>query len=292
LVLTRDDGKIDPSFPNWNFNHMIVKIKLSGEGEFWVDPTSKYSKFGELPSVDEGIDVMVINGDSTASMEKTPQSTCFDNRRDINIQMNMGIDDKVSFKVNIKYYGKDAVRSRYKVSDLSEKKLAEYCKEMIIGDFLSSEITNCCYSNLDSIDKTPELNFEFIANNAVQKQGDLYLLNFDPYKLFENLAWLNKNTRKYPLDYGYPFTINKTINIQYPCNGFEIRNKPTDMIKMDAGLKYSVKYIGNTPGALTIEESFSVENKIIGELRYPEVMSFYEKAQNKKGEKIIFTKII
>ena len=51
-VLVNNGGKVDPDFPSWQFNHMIVRIpKLPGyPNGLWLDAAGGQAPFGELPS--------------------------------------------------------------------------------------------------------------------------------------------------------------------------------------------------------------------------------------------------
>ena len=51
-VLVNSGGKVDPDFPSWQFNHMIVRIpELPGyPNGLWLDAAGGQAPFGELPS--------------------------------------------------------------------------------------------------------------------------------------------------------------------------------------------------------------------------------------------------
>lgn len=55
-VLLNRMGESDPSFPRWQFNHMLVYVpKLPGHPDgLWLDPTDGSTKFGSLPPGDDG----------------------------------------------------------------------------------------------------------------------------------------------------------------------------------------------------------------------------------------------
>ena len=51
-VLVNNGGKVDPDFPSWQFNHMIVRIaELPGyPNGLWLDAAGGQAPFGELPA--------------------------------------------------------------------------------------------------------------------------------------------------------------------------------------------------------------------------------------------------
>jgi transglutaminase-like putative cysteine protease len=58
FVLTKSKGPIDPAFPGFGFNHVITVAVVNGD-TVWMDPTCNNCPYGELPSSDEDIDVLV-----------------------------------------------------------------------------------------------------------------------------------------------------------------------------------------------------------------------------------------
>ena len=77
LVLTKGEGIVDTSFPNFEFNHLITAVP-AGADTFWLDPTCSNCPFGDLPSPDEDIDVLLID-ENGGHIVHTPRSTCYDN---------------------------------------------------------------------------------------------------------------------------------------------------------------------------------------------------------------------
>lgn len=56
-VLVNRGSKIDPSFPCWQFNHMIVYLP---EHNLWLDATDNLAPFGDLPPGDAGSAGLII----------------------------------------------------------------------------------------------------------------------------------------------------------------------------------------------------------------------------------------
>jgi hypothetical protein len=87
LVLTSSEGRVDPDFPSWNFNHMIVKATTKSSSSYWMDPKVDHCKLGELPSECQGINTLVLNNVRTSQIEVIPQTSFVDNEKDINIDV-------------------------------------------------------------------------------------------------------------------------------------------------------------------------------------------------------------
>lgn len=289
LVLTADDGRTDPSFPTMNFNHMIVKARPADTAVVWLDPTVRYCAAGELPPNDQDINVLVLNGDSSGAIERTPRTTCGQNGQRMAVTVNVQEDGSARFDISIAYRGIDAMRIRTRLAENPDKDLPDMCKALVSGAFINAEMEACAMQQLDSLGRDAVCEFSFTAKDALQQQGDLMLLTYDPLKLWGDLEWLRKKTRKYPVDFGYPRTMEKTLTIMYPAKRFGVRNRPGVSDLRGPGLAYRMTTAEFNSGKIVLNESYRIEDKLVGPQQYGEVLSFYDSVQKQKNEKIILT---
>ena len=289
LVLTANAGAIDPGFPNLGFNHMIAKATLSDCSVLWLDPTVRYCQAGDLPAADQAINVLVIHDDNTGTIERTPGTNSGANGSDIKLTADLANPDTARFAVRITYRGEDAIDARYSLAEKTDKEIAEHCKAMISGTFANAEITRYQLSNIDSLGRDPELAFEFTVRDALQPQGDLLLLTFDPFRIFGNLEWLSKKTRRYPIAFECPRQLDKSVVITYPAGRYEVRNAPKALALSGPQLAYTFADSAATPGTLAFRELFRVASTRIPAEQYDQVLQFYDAMQKQKSEKIIFT---
>jgi hypothetical protein len=288
LVLTSDEGHIDPNFPSWNFNHMIVQASGTDKEKYWLDPTAKYTTFGTLPSACEDINVLVLNADYTSQIETTTGSKAEDNIREFSLKLDLKDGGSADFNAEIKFHGTSNSNIRYSIEDKTDKELKEYCKSLIADEFTNTEITNCEISDLDSLSSVYCLKFKGSAGNIVQNQGDLVLVASDPFKFFENTSWLLKDKRDYPIKFDYPFSLNKIITINLP-SGYSVRNLPGKMIEVTGDLDYS-KDVSKKDNSIVLNEKFRMGNSIIPASKYDETKTFFEAIKNRYGQKIILMK--
>jgi Domain of Unknown Function with PDB structure (DUF3857)/Transglutaminase-like superfamily len=288
LVLTSDEGTIDPSFPNWHFNHMIVKATVSPKEKYWLDPTAKYTPLGKLPSACQDINVLVLNSDYTSQIERTSSSDIKDNYQNITLNLNLKNDGTADFNVEFKYYGAGNSHIRYRLEDKTDKELKEYCKSLIADDFTNAEILKCELSDCDSLKTSYSVKFHGTAGNIMQNQADLVLVSSDPFKFFQNTSWLIKDKRELPIKFDYPFTLNKAITINLPI-GYTVRNLPGKVNRGTENVDYS-KDISSSGNVINVNEKFSVKNPVILPSKYQTTRQFFEHIKNNYGEKIILIK--
>ena len=73
LVSTWQNGPPDTTLPSpLHFNHVIAYAPSSG---IWMDPTDKGAPFGQVPWYDQGLPVLVVNGDGRGELRTTPRAS-------------------------------------------------------------------------------------------------------------------------------------------------------------------------------------------------------------------------
>lgn len=95
LVRTRGRGPIDTESPRVNFNH-VISVALVDSDTIWMDPTCDGCPLGDLPRMDEAIDV-VVNLTGGGEIWKTPASRPEDNRRERMTQIH--VDSELNCKI-------------------------------------------------------------------------------------------------------------------------------------------------------------------------------------------------
>lgn len=290
LVLTGDEGRVDGKFVNWNFNHMIVRAETASGEKIWIDPTATTLPLGELPWTDEGIDVLVLNEDGTSAIERTPQSTADQNTTDIDINAQIDASGQTIFRVAMEYTGKRSGRYRYYFRDRSEKQLTEYFKSLVADDFLNAKIQDFSVSNLDSIGAALKLQFSFTAGNAIEEQGDLHMLNVDPFRTTPSMEWLAKESRIFPVEFIYPETTRKRITVNYPDEIYSMRNMPTPIDHTTGTLAFTTRYTNETPGTIVVEETYTEGGRYLLPRLYPDVRKFYSVVAESAKKRLILAK--
>jgi hypothetical protein len=285
LVLTSDIGKLDPGFPSWNFNHMIVKTTGLNKKDLWLDPTAKFTPFGKLPPDDENINVLVLNPDNTSQIELTSEFMSQDNLRDISLELNINDSGTADFSADIKYYGVTNSNIRYRLEDNTDKEMKEYCKSLIADEFTNAQITSYEISDLDSLKSVYNLKFKGKADNILQNQGDLMLVTSDPFRFFEQTSWMVKDKRDYPIYFDYPVGLNKTITINLP-KGYSVRNLPNKMYQATGDVSYS-KMFSKKDNSIVLDEKYKMTNPLIDSDNFLHTKNFFETVKNRFGEKLI-----
>ncbi len=287
LVLTGDEGTVDPSFPSWSFNHMIVKAE-SGGNVYWMDLTARHYEPGSLPCVCEGINALVLHPDSTVTIERTPTSRPEDNIVHMTVDLDLRENLDLQGRVRIAYEGKEKFRKRNFFEDLSLEDKERYCRSLLIDEYVNVGVDSVTLE--DGPDSTPMiLTFRFEVPGAVRKQGDLYFVKQDPFKLLTNLRWLSNEKRRYPIRFNYPMTVRKNISLRLPPNALFIRNMPEPVRLSNPSFYYANRYEKVNEQHLASVEEFRINVADVPNVEYEQTRTFFDKVKRSIEEQVILT---
>lgn len=289
LILTKSAGEFDKFFPSWNFNHMILKVITSTGKSYWLDATAKYCPLGELPYQCEGRDVLVIDSNGKASIEKTPSSTSSENEINIQLQTSIVYNNKAEFESTLSFYGENNIYYRNYFDDKTENEIKEFCKSLLINDFINANIINYAISDIDSMKKGLKITFKFTVGNFVRQQDDLYFLNIDPFKIIDNVDWLIKEQRNFPLYFAYPHLVKKQINIDL-AEGFTFKSLPKSQHLSSENISYSKIFNTKSPTNLVIDEIYEIKTEEILAKSYKKTKQIFENIINLNNDKMVLTK--
>ncbi|MDE3058682.1 MAG: DUF3857 and transglutaminase domain-containing protein [Bacteroidota bacterium] len=289
LVLTENEGTIDPNFPCWEFNHMIVRAKTSDGAEYWMDPTVNHCPLGEVPYADEGVNALVINDDGTSQFGPIPSSSYKNNLQDITMKVSLASQKEIDYDITIKFQGEENFRARSYLNEMTHDEVVKFCKSLVADNYLDAEVTDYSMSDLNTVDSAFVFNFKLKVPNGIEKQGDLVLLNVDPLRLPGNWNWLARDKRTYDIEFDYPRTVNKTIELNFPKDVYEIRTLPNNIELTQKGLYFSETEHAGENGHVTIKKSFSILWKYFKANHFRELKNFAESMRKASLEDIILT---
>ena len=287
LVLTKNEGKFDSNFASWNFNHMIVKVIADNKEIFWLDSTAKYVEIGDLPIMDQNIDVLVLHDDGTSTIEKTPDSSYNKNRQEIVVDIE--ILDNLTSKIMINYRSFGAMRTYMAsiIKESSDKELEDFCLSLLNDDFLSAKIDSIKFSDLLG-NQVFELNFIVSDAEVIQEQSSIYLVSYDFLPFITNLDWLLLKEREHPLIFSHKRKIYKEINIKYP-NYLKLNSAPNSC-KFGKNLISYFQKVDTNANIVKIQKELIIKDEFINKNEYKIVREIFEGIQKKNREQLILKK--
>ncbi len=290
LVLTKDQGVIDPVFPLMKFNHMIVNVYTNDKQDVWMDPTIEYAVAGELNSSCRDIHVLVINNDGTSRLEKTPALNFSSNTEEVNINVDIPDENTIVYDLNFQFIGQENIYYRYFFKDKTADEISKTCKKMLKKEYIQSEIENFHKSNLDSLNEPFEFGFRVKVKNGIQRQADIYLVDFNPLDKDYNIGWLSSKDRKYPIAYEFPYSEKVHVKLNLKKNNFKIKSLPNNLMFNEPELYFKSIAFDKESGEINLEQEKEVRTALISEKKFDFVKNFYETLAKSTKEKLILTR--
>lgn len=286
LVLTNNKGIIRKEKPDFRFNHMILCVKKSDGQNVFVDPTCTFCPLGQVPHVDEGIDVLMLLPDGNGGFQFIKENDYKKNLSDYSCYVKFDSSGEAEFNINIKYTGHHNYFMRELVYRLEYEDMNKYIKSLIFKDFVNSDIYDIEFSNLYDGKDTFTIAFKFKSINCIQNQGDLFFMSFDPVFVAPSPDWLLAQERKYPIQNDFPFIKKKETIIEIP-KGLELKSLPEAFSANTDDYYYKRFFLKQGFDRIVVKEEFNLKNKYIPPENFKGTKDFYNKVNTKINEKII-----
>jgi hypothetical protein len=286
LILTRNNGLTDDSFPMNRFNHIITFIP-SEKDTFWVDCTTDYTTIYDLPSNNEGCNVLVIQN-ATGKIISTPVSTSSENEM---IFQAFGEINKSGFlSLNGKIYGygnsKQYLKGRF--IDKNEEDQRNLLVNWLSEFFPKVELNNYKILENEMPEKPMTISFSIDVNKALNKSRKR---NFFIPSLYNQAKsnFENPKKRETGVFYSYPRTQIDSIIIKYPVE-FDIEASPDDIhLQYPFGsYDYSLDISDNM---ISFVRKFEITRQKIDVEEYPEFYIFMRDVEKNDKRNIVFINV-
>jgi hypothetical protein len=178
IIRTADRGPADTTIPVLAlFNHALAYVPAL---DLFLDGTAEYSGMKELPGMDQGALVWVIDAQGKGSLRQTPLSVAEDNQLTHRIFMEVSDTGQIHFRGDLTVTGVQAARYRQFLQnpDLRHQSLERWLQSRFTGLTLASP---------------PEATLSLDQSVRLQWSGDLSgLLEPEAEGFFLNLQFLNQ----------------------------------------------------------------------------------------------------
>jgi len=289
LVDTAGIAKMDPSLPSpGQFDHEIVAVP-EGKNYWFLDSTSDVTGYKDLPPMDQGRDVVIIQPDR-ATIVKTPVFPAKTNSVIDNRTVRIKDNNSIEITMNITYNG---------VYSMYEKSMLRGMKPLQRKSFIESTANEVCpgailsnysISDIYSLNIPVNISLTFTCEDYVIKAGDLLIIKV-PTMSVQNLSQIvARDKRTYPLVIGYNFEKSNTVNFNIPA-GYRIRYVPDNT-------KYTNKFGSFDVIYKRLEKQLSYQSRMesnaysIEPADYQLIKQFYNTAVlTEKNQVVVFEKL-
>ncbi len=278
ILSTRNNGIIHPAHPSMSrFNYVIALVNLDGK-QYLLDATDPNAEINLLPVRclnDKGRIVNEVKGDWINLMDYKPYI--------LNSRYELTLDDALNLKGKALLQFKDYGAYSYR-KDIKKVGEADYLKEME-NEYKNTTLENLTINGLDSVNKLLSINFDLTKKTNINKTDSLIFFSPAFFAYVENNPF-KAETREYPVEMKYPYTIYQTNVITLPENYKVVELPKSYMAKLpDNKGKYT--YMVNVNGnVINTSIIFQLNASLFLPEEYKNLRSFYQTIVDKQNEMI------
>jgi hypothetical protein len=284
LVSTKDNGKINPAYPNsYQFNRTVAYIPVDSTFNYVLDATSKYNIYNETPrTLLNGFGFYLNKDDDKYDLVFLKKTTPVRSVTLINAEIKP--DGKMSGTVQVNSFSYNRINEVKEYKTDGEEK---YIKALSNGDN-NLKITSLKFENME-VDTLPlTQNIEFNLDLTGSDENYIY---FKP-NLFAsdyNNEFLSE-TRFTDIDFGYQSNYSLNGIYKVPA-GYKIDAMPksVSMAMTDKSIVFK-RAVAEQDGSVVVRYVLYFKKSIYFKEDYPEIHGFFKKMNEMMNEQIVLKK--
>jgi hypothetical protein len=264
-----------------DFNYLLVKV-IVDEREYFLDATSKYVYFGEVPfkCLNGRARILDFKNESFWQEITMPKKTA----SSIRVQLNMDEIGDFNGEMVIQQTGSHATSAREKIIVKTKDDYLEDL-ENTNTNLLIEEYTN---SNLENLNKPLIENFKIKLENDLEETEIIRINPFIIGKTTENPFKLKE--RNYPVDFGYASKYKYICSLKIPDN-YTITNLPEDKaIKLPNKGGLFILSAKKNDQSVSIFLRFDINKSVFTNIEYHYLKEFYKQLIEAENSCIEITK--
>lgn len=282
LVSTRGNGVPITPTPE-AFNYLVAAV-IHNDTYYYLDAANDRATFDFLPKMLLNWNGMVMKDARTVK----PQDLTTPKISNKMIIANATIDEDlyVMGDAREKDTGYYAIGMESYLEDSSDQR-----KEQLIEfDHEGVEVTNIKVGNQDDGRDAIQVSYEFELEDGIDEIGDK--LYFSPLMFLgmkENP--FTKDTRRFPIDFGFPRRNQYTLNVKIP-EGYQVESLPDPLkIVLPDNVGSFTYRIIQQGGMLQVQSKYQINQTVVAFDKYHDLKEFFKVRMNKESEKVVLSKI-
>ncbi len=269
LIGTRDAYDLDENFPSMLFNHAIAAVVFEGRTVF-LDPTAETCSFGDLPPGDQERKVLLCSPDGY-KIQTTPLYPGSHNLVRQAARIRINDDESIVAEKSVLSFGVYDQAQRYwllyTMPEVVREQIAAKAQELSIGARLESYKVK----NLNDLNKPVELEYRFRGPEYLVLGGNLRIM---PQVGSLDTSLVAKDSRRYPLDFGFLDTKESELNLLLPDN-FMVKYLPEKIFRDSPWMKFEASYEAEGR-KLVFKQKLEFKKHKIPESEYLAFKAFFE----------------
>jgi len=234
IVRTADKGDVHP-FPAMlaYFNHAIAYVP---EFDLYLDGTAEFSGINELPEMDQGALVLIVDKDGVGKLTKIPIMD--DNHQGVALDLNVQPGGSARVNGELSYRGSLTPEVRQYLS--IDAKLAQNLQNLLVN-LLPGLAVSAADRTGRGVNEPITLSFQGRTDQLLQVSDNRIKLPLNILGSQLTLAYAPNAQRKFPLELGSPNVKSIQLRVNIP-EGFELEKAPEPQTAEDRNFRFAIDF--------------------------------------------------
>jgi hypothetical protein len=267
------------------FNHMISYVKLPGGSGFFLDPTAEYNAYDELPDLDQGVDVFIVDG-AGGHFTRTPVNTLEENTVRTETFFELKTTGSAAVHRRIEYGKYYAPGQRYKLVSADDPR--DIIEEFWNGLYAGTKVYDGEYFGIEEPFTDVATEYDASVPAVFSPSDEQIILPIKLAPSFLVSKYGTQVTREYPLLIKDNYRAETVITYVYPDTLQPSVIPLTKELKSDFGyVKVDVK---SEPGLLVVETVLEIPAQKIAPENYSKFRQFCLDVDDWEAERFILVR--
>jgi hypothetical protein len=213
FVLIRDQGRIDPEFPAFRFNHVITMALVDGDTT-WLDPTCDVCPYGELPLNDQDIDVLVSDSGG-GKVIHTPSGDHQANSWRANDRLHLGVDQTIMLSADMTATGLHAQYLRGVLPGMDRDETRRFIDDLLPSGSKRFTVDSYEISDLRNLSQPVTISLKARMNKAARQIGKVIYCTPFVLSRMSGYEMVELTDRELPVNVYFPETVVNRVTLTW-----------------------------------------------------------------------------
>ena len=279
--------QVDIEIPSLGqFSHVITAVP-GDEGRYlWLDATSEVCSYGDLPASDQGRRGFVI-GDKRGEFVEIPTFPPESNRLIVDMQISLNESGGLHGKMRVDTSGQYNLEIRAQYKSVHPGEWKDTFAAELSTQFPGIKIIRATISDLTDLTVPVQVDIDFTVEKYVKRINGNLLFPLPSDEFTDYAQFFAASERKYPLEFSYPFQMEKTMRIVLPEGWTAALPDDLQVSHSFASMDRQYELKGSE---IRYKLHFTLKNPIISPEDYPSAKLFFETLVREDGTQLILRK--
>jgi tetratricopeptide (TPR) repeat protein len=262
------------------FSYGLLRIRLPGGTNIYVDANHKNLEFGYFPQEYRGAQALIIGEAGDGELFTLPRECPGDDAIAFAYTLLLDEQGAMSGEGTETFHGLFATTLQQRYAQLNEPEIRQRVESGINANYPGARVQSA-HLLANQLRGSFAIGHEFVSDSFAEKSDQGLIL---PRLLPESILMANFGklpSRKLPLQLRRPLINRGSLKLEFP-SGLKPVFKPIDLHLKSAFGSYELTLTKETPNTLRITRAYDIPDQIIPPEKYPEFLAFLRTIEEKE----------